>query len=481
MKEEKSVGIWIRVSTEDKAKGDSPEHHEKRARLYAESKGWKVKEVYHLEAVNGRSVMDHPETKRMLGHIRSGHVQAVIFSKLARLGRNTRELLDVMEIFREYNVDMVSLQESIDTSAPSGRLLFTFIAGLANCEQEEVADRMAASVPMRAKLGKSLGGVAPFGYRWVNKKLVLDPKEASVRKLMYDLFLAHHRKRTVARLLNEQGYRMRNGGKFSDTTIDRLLHDPIAKGLRRVNYTKNSGDKKHWKLKPSSEWFFTEVEPLISEDTWNQCEQILVAQQRSKQPIARQAVNLFSGLTFCACGKKMYVPSNSPKYTCSKCRNKIGTDDLEVIFHEQLKNFTFSSAEIEEYTGKANQTLNQKESLLTNLQDERTRIIQEMDSLVRLHHKGELPEIGFGRHYAPLEERLEQIENELPEILVAIDLLKVEFLSSDAIIENANGLYDRWPTLEPEAKRRITEIITQKITIDRGNVSIKFNYLPSAI
>ena len=38
----KHVGIWIRVSTEDHAKGESPEHHEKRARYYAESKGWKT-------------------------------------------------------------------------------------------------------------------------------------------------------------------------------------------------------------------------------------------------------------------------------------------------------------------------------------------------------------------------------------------------------------------------------------------------------
>jgi site-specific DNA recombinase len=45
----KSVGIWIRVSTEDQAKGESPEHHEQRARFYAQVKGWQVSEVYHLE------------------------------------------------------------------------------------------------------------------------------------------------------------------------------------------------------------------------------------------------------------------------------------------------------------------------------------------------------------------------------------------------------------------------------------------------
>ena len=96
----KPVGIWIRVSTEDQAKGESPEHHERRAKAYCESKDWKVKEVYHLEAVSGKSVMDHPETQRMLEHIKTGHITGLIFSKLARLARNTRELLDFADLLR---------------------------------------------------------------------------------------------------------------------------------------------------------------------------------------------------------------------------------------------------------------------------------------------------------------------------------------------------------------------------------------------
>src|ERR1035437_7079857 len=99
----KKVGIWIRVSTEDQARGESPEHHEKRARSYADAKGWNVREVYHLEGVSGKAVMHHPEAKRMLADIQSGHIQALIFSKLARLARNTRDLLDFADLFRKSN------------------------------------------------------------------------------------------------------------------------------------------------------------------------------------------------------------------------------------------------------------------------------------------------------------------------------------------------------------------------------------------
>src|SRR3954466_16050518 len=112
----KSVGIWIRVSTEDQAQGESPQHHEARAREYAKFQRWNVKEVYDLAGVSGKTVMEHPEARRMLGDIRRGHISGLIFSKLARLARNTRELLDFADMFRQHNADMISLQEKIDTS-----------------------------------------------------------------------------------------------------------------------------------------------------------------------------------------------------------------------------------------------------------------------------------------------------------------------------------------------------------------------------
>ena len=163
---------------------------------------------------------------------------------------------------------------------------------------------------------RALGGIAPFGYRWQHGKLVIDENEAPVRKLIYELFLKHRRKKTVAKLLNELGYRTRNASLFSDTTIDRLLRDTTARGIRIV------GGKE------------IQVEPIIAGEIWQRVNDML-----GEPKPAKQALEIFSGIVFCDCGGKMVIPSNSPKYVCIDCRHKILKDDLETIFQSQLKEF----------------------------------------------------------------------------------------------------------------------------------------------
>ncbi|MCG3198786.1 MAG: hypothetical protein GHCLOJNM_03293 [bacterium] len=475
---EKRVGIWIRVSTEDQVRGESPEHHERRARAYAESRDWTVVEVYRLDAVSGKSVMDRPETQLMLEHIRTGHIQGLIFSKLARLARNTRELLEFSEIFQSCGTDLISLQESIDTSTPAGRLFYTMIAAMAQWEREEIADRVAASVPIRAKMGKNVGGKAPYGYRWEGNRLIPHPQEAPVRKMIYDLFLEHKRKKTVARILNEAGYRTSSGALFSDTAIKRAITDPTAKGVHRANYTKTLKDGQV-ALKPEEEWVWQESDPIVSEEIWNAANHLLNEQQRTKIAPGKRPSHLFAGLVVCQCGQKMYVPSNSTKYTCQACRTKIPADDLEFVFQDQIKDYFLSPEDVVQHLANGDQVLQEKEEILKVLGREEEKLRAEMDKVYHLYLKDRITGEGFGAKYRPMEERLAQLEDEIPRLEAECDYIRISHLSEEQILEEARNLSAQWPHMEFDEKRRLVEAITESIKIGENSVEINLFYLPA--
>ncbi len=102
-----------------------------------------------------------------------------------------------------------------------------------------------------------------------------------------------------------------------------------------------------------------------------------------------------------------------------------------------------------------------------------------MEKVYRLYLDDQITPQGFGTRYKPLEERVGQIEEQLPQLQAEIDFLRIQYLSSDQILTEAQDLYSRWEDLSPEEKRRIVESITEKIIVGEGEVTIHLAYLPS--
>lgn len=280
-------------------------------------------------------------------------------------------------------------------------------------------------------------------------------------------------------LLNKAGYRTRNGSKFTFTTINRLLRDPSAKGIRRANYTKSLGEGKHWKLKPKDDWIEIPIQPIVDVDTWEQVNAILEARDRTWKKPARRAVQLFAGIAYCDCGQKMRVPSNNRKYICSTCQNKISIDDLEEIFHLQLKNFLFSPNDISDYLSAADELIETRTNLLESLTKERTKIQAEMAKVYKLYIEDRISSEGFGNSYKPLEERLAQVEAQLPELQGEVDFLKIQYISSNETVSEFQSLYDRWTTLDQSEKRTVVEHSVERISIGADEIRIELGYLPS--
>ena len=477
MKAGKQIGIWLRVSTEDQVKGESLDVHEARARSYADSKGWRVAETYRLEAVSGKRVADHPEARRMLTDIKRGHVTGLIFSKLARLSRNNRELLDFAEVFQSHNADLISLAENIDTSSPAGRMFFNMLAAMANWEREEIVARVRASVPIRAAMGRPMGGQAQYGYKWEDKKFVIVPEEATVRKLMYELFLELRRFRTVARVLNERGYRTRTGKLWAGSSIERLMRDPTAKGVKRYNYTTQIEEGRAWVAKPESEWVHHPCEPIVSEELWNSVNDMLTEKKLAGVRQSRTAKTLFGGLCHCQCGGKMYVPSNMKKYVCDVqgCRRKIPIDTLEAIFQSELDTFAFAPETLDENKRRMSDALQATSDLIEGHEQNIARLDSQIDSLLALHQSGAIDQDGFAKRYKPLGDRNRELAAELPRLIEKRQKLSTNLNRQADVVAETQDVAQRYPAMPFADRRRLVETVVERVIV--GDEEVEFGYL----
>jgi site-specific DNA recombinase len=103
-----------------------------------------------------------------------------------------------------------------------------------------------------------------------------------------------------------------------------------------------------------------------------------------------------------------------------------------------------------------------------------------MDMVYKLYLDQTISSTGFGERYKPLEEQQKQLGDKIPELQAEIDYLKIQYLSSDQILQEARDLYTRWPQLTEEHKRSIVENITDRIIIGKEDISINLAYLPTS-
>lgn len=301
-----------------------------------------------------------------------------------------------------------------------------------------------------------------------------------MRRLMYELFAKHKRGRTVARLISAKGFRTRAGNVWSDTSVVRLLLDPSAKGQYRMNYTKSSGKNGWWIAKPEHEWVICPVEPIVSPELWQQCHDLLEARKTRNERPTKKAVHPFTGYAFCGCGRKLYVPSNSPKYTCFGSRTKMPVVDLEELFREELKGYFLNPKEMSDFLNRTDSAVAEKTKLLETLRREQQTLKQEMDATFELYHAQGLSIDQFKQRYKPLDVRKLQLEAEVPRVEAELAVLKIDGYSAETIKADALQLYTNWPTMTPEQKREIVEMLVKRIVISGEDIAITLCYHPSS-
>jgi site-specific DNA recombinase len=304
----------------------------------------------------------------------------------------------------------------------------------------------------------------------------LDEQEAPIRKMMFTLFLEHKRFGTVATILNEKGHRTKRHTPFSGTAIKRLLKDPTATGIRRSHHTKVN-KRGLTEMRDNKEWYIHEAPRIVSDELWDEVNHIINKQEKGRIQPLNKKVNLFTGYLHCECGGKMYIPSSNPKYTCKKCRRKIGIEDIEAIFKEQLTEFILSKEEVSRYFNGTHSIINDKKEEINIVNAKIEKLEHKIEKIFELHEQGKIETERFNDFYDKPNEQITQLKRKIPELEGQIFALKDQFKSSGYIIEEARSLYENWDKLDKRQKRNIIEIITEKIVVSEQDISITLNYI----
>jgi DNA invertase Pin-like site-specific DNA recombinase len=161
----KRACLYLRVSTASKTKYDNgtfnqnPAVQEQPLRELITQRGWLLTRVYSDRASGTKE--RRPGLDALMADARRGIFDVVLVFRFDRFARSVKQLVLALEEFRSLGIDFISYQESLDTSTPIGRLMFTIIAGMAELERSVIRERIMAGMEYArvrgTKSGKPVG------------------------------------------------------------------------------------------------------------------------------------------------------------------------------------------------------------------------------------------------------------------------------------------------------------------------------------
>lgn len=329
MRDKSNTALYMRLSREDgeTLMSASIENQRKILRNYAHDNGFSVFDEYIDDGYTGTN-FERPAFKRLAGDITNGLVGVVITKDFSRLGRNTGQVMTILDdFFVRNNVRYISITEGIDTlSSNITGLLAPMLSFTNELYSGDISRKINASFSAKMKEGEFIGAFAPYGYKKdeENKNHLIPDKEASdVVKRVFALAKNGYSPRQIAEILNDDGfltpseYRLKSHAnldkqncaiieKWKTNTVSRLLRNEVYLGHMLQGKTHKPSFKSSYIASiPKSEWICVKNthEPLVDSDTWD----IVRKRTQSRTQLRDKGfVNLFSGIAKCSdCGRNM--------------------------------------------------------------------------------------------------------------------------------------------------------------------------------
>ena len=283
MKKKEKCYLYIRVSTAMQVDGYSLDAQKDRLVKFAEFQGMEIVREYCDAGKSGKSITGRPEFQQMLQDVaddRDG-VSYILVFKLSRFGRNAADVLNSLQYIQDYGVNLICVEDGIDSSKDSGKLTITVLSAVAEIERENILVQTMEGRRQKAREGKWNGGQAPFGY-WLDSKnstLIVNPEEAEIVRIIFDKFVhTDMGADSISNYLNQHGYskkklRDQEVSHFSRSTIIKILDNPVYAG--KIAYGKSvtekvKGTRDQYRRVRQDEYLLADGlhEAIIDPETW---------------------------------------------------------------------------------------------------------------------------------------------------------------------------------------------------------------------
>jgi len=249
------VAVYMRVSSEEQKEKESIATQDGFLEEYCKLYGHEVVGVYKDEAVSGTVPMrERPGGARLLADAKVGAFDVILVYKLDRIGRSLLVVVDAHDRLGDAGVTLRSATEPIDTSTPSGRLIFQMLASFAEYERGTIRERTQAGLHRAYRGGKQLGMI-PYGYDIApDGTFVIVKDEARIVAEIIANIAAGATLYSEAERLNDEDvlspgskYRGRErnyGPMWSRATVRGIVKQGAYSGIHTVNARKGPVERK---------------------------------------------------------------------------------------------------------------------------------------------------------------------------------------------------------------------------------------------
>jgi len=183
---------------------------------------WVYSGIYADEAKTGTK-SGRSEFQRLIADCRAGLIDEIITKSVSRFARNTVTLLETVRELKSLGIGVYFEEQRIHTLSADGELLLTIIASYAQEESRSVSENCKWRIRKNFMEGKPTNIVSIYGYDRVAGKLIIKPDEAEVVRMIFADYLSGLGKNAIMKKLNRLGIPAKNGGQWSESTINDII------------------------------------------------------------------------------------------------------------------------------------------------------------------------------------------------------------------------------------------------------------------